>query len=145
MIIYMFVFGWGLYFTKSLSQKAVMTAFALILFSYNPIPSVAIWLVAGSLAAVWVPSLVVVPPVKLVFSKIAASSFYIFLVHMVPVQVVLYGIKSTSLPLTLAAFTAALLLGIGLGWGVRRAESLMTTTIRSLVLRVQPGRGRAPA
>lgn len=85
----------------------------------------ATWLIVGSLVALWVPRIPSPGALRWVLGSIASVSFYIFLVHMFPVQVLRSAFpEPRSLILSLLAVLAAILLGLAVGRLFAIAERL---------------------
>jgi hypothetical protein len=124
-LLYIFAFGWCLQFTRTKSQRLWMSLAAALTFPFIGVLQYATWLILGSLIALWVPRIPAPGALRWILGSIASASFYIFIVHMFPVQV----LRSTfpeprSLILSLLAVLAAILLGLAVGRFLAIAERL---------------------
>ncbi len=110
-LIWVYIFGWCLWFAQTKWQKALMTGLILTLipYLYGLYSSYTIWLVLGSLAISWKSKIQVPQHLHALLMMIGTSTFYIYLVHVIPIYIVLYKLQS---PNVLAVVILALLLGI---------------------------------
>lgn len=112
-LLYIFAFGWCLQFTRTKQQRLWMSLAAVFTFPFIGVLQYAIWLIVGSLVALWVPRIPAPGGLRQVLGSVASASFYIFIVHMIPVQLLRSTIPAPrSLILNLLAVLAAILLGL---------------------------------
>lgn len=128
--LYLFVFGWCMFFASTKSHRCVLTVASAVMFWFVAEDSYSAWLIAGTLIAIWMPRLIVIAPARLIASTIAAASFYIFIVHLIPVQIVLYGFETENALAKFAAVVVGVLLGIVTAKIVRRGENAVVTQAR---------------
>jgi acyl-coenzyme A synthetase/AMP-(fatty) acid ligase len=122
---FLFVFGWCMYFASTIWHRYLLSTSSVLLFATVQVDSYSVWLILGTITAMWIPSVVVVAPMGRIASVVAASSFYIFIAHMVPIQIFIevFGFES---PIARAvAVLLGVLLGIVVANLVRRSEIFM--------------------
>ena len=114
MLLYLFAFGWAVAISKTPNQKLLLMVFALIAFPMILGPANAQgWLVAAaSTLLIWFPHLSVSKLLKTPIIIIGAASFYIYLLHNIPVHFLRYEIPLGSPVIT---GTLALLLAVMVG------------------------------
>jgi hypothetical protein len=110
-LLCIYIFGWCVWFAKTPLQKAAMTALALTLFPYlyGVHSSYTIWLVLGCLAIVWQPKILMPKLFHTVIVSIGSSTFYIYLIHIIPLHIMAHIKHIQNIP---AIIIAALLSGI---------------------------------
>lgn len=88
-LLCIYVFGWCLWFAKAQWQKLMMTAliFTLFPYLYGIYTSYFVWLVTGCLAIMWQPKIVIPPFLHKIITEIGASTFYIYLIHIIPIHI----------------------------------------------------------
>lgn len=122
-VFYLLALGWCLYFARTVSRKLVVSAIilgiaALELTGNSLAPwwtaraspgnfSQDVWLVFAGVLLMWLPRITLpawlLPPI----TAIAAASFYIYLVHVLPVHIMVYVLHLDWLPVTVAISLAA--------------------------------------
>ncbi|MGQ7830689.1 AMP-binding protein [Altererythrobacter sp. Z27] len=113
-LFYIFALGWCANFADTVQRKAALSCLAVIMLPFIGQASLAIWLVFGMLGAMWLPPLHFPKLVRNLTTAVASASFYIFIVHMIPVQI-LRLLNDPPMIYGVAAILASLGLGIALG------------------------------
>ena len=126
-LFYVFVFGWCLHFADSLRRKAILSVIGVVMLPFVSGVSVTLWLLVGVLAAMWIPGIPLPRALRSVITVVASASFYIFIIHMIPVQL-LRSLDEPTLVHALLAIIASLALGIVLA----RFATLPTAVWRTI-------------
>lgn len=87
-LMYIFLVGWCLYFSKSNLQKLIITLLILVTFRFLTREdfSYSLWLIFGSFSILWMPRIKTPKFFHTIVLNISAASFYIYLTHMIPVH-----------------------------------------------------------
>lgn len=131
-VFFLLALGWCVQQASTRVRKGILSvvvvAFALLDLTHSrywqglPAPastSHAIWLSVSTLMILWVPRVQAPRLAHPVITTIAAASFYIYLTHVVPVDIIFWTLHQKSLALNLGA---ALAVGIAAWWGVQKLD-----------------------
>lgn len=135
-VFYLFALGWCLNFVRGNGPKIAISLIVLALAALNMgLVGIdqywtawrldvglhrSLWLIAATLATIWIPRVSIPAVLHPVIATVAAASFYIYLTHGIPVHIQLHVFKFESAPL---AVITSLLLGILL-WRIMQRISL---------------------
>lgn len=119
-VLPLIAFGWLLFFARTPRQKAVTLLAGLgFMVLHLGVPQLGGWdfeavgrhrlsaLLAATIVLLYVPRLTLPVPVARWIGRIAAASFTIYLVHVVPVHVLRYNLHVGNVPLIVLAALAA--------------------------------------
>ncbi len=100
-LLCVYIFGWCVWFAKTVLQKIAISVLAIILFIYlyNLHPSFTVWLIVGCLAIMWKPKILMPKCLHQLIVLIGTSTFYIYLIHIIPVHYMTYGIHFLNIPI----------------------------------------------
>jgi acyl-CoA synthetase (AMP-forming)/AMP-acid ligase II len=131
-VFYTLAFGWCMQQANTNGRRVFLTVIALglSLLQFASLPlwdpishpaniSHAVWLSVASLLILWLPRIPIPKVLHRPVTTVAAAAFYIYLSHVVPVELVYWRMHITNLFVNLAA---ALSFGIGVWWVVQRIE-----------------------
>jgi len=133
-VLYLLAFGWCLQQATTRGRKQTMTAITLAIagldaagppdiwprFAYPANISHAVWLSVAGLAIIWIPRVRLPDALRAGVWKVAEASYYIYLVHGVPVHILLWVLHVDSL---VVAVPAAVALGLAASWGMKQLTS----------------------
>jgi peptidoglycan/LPS O-acetylase OafA/YrhL len=101
-LLFIFLFGWCLYVQRATAHKWILTGLALWLFPFSfGLDNTVGWIVSGaSLLLLWQPRFAVPALMKKAVMPVGAASFYIYLLHTLPVHVFRYELDWQNTLLT---------------------------------------------
>lgn len=132
-LLYLVSFGWCLQFATTAGRKWVLFGVATVLsfteMATSLMPNVwngllwpanlshVIWLLISATLLLWVPLIRMPRPIATVVISISSATFYIYIVHGVPIY---FMREHFHLQLLLPTVVAAIVLGMGLEFGMRK-------------------------
>lgn len=122
MMIYMFAFGWCLFFAKSVRQRLVMSALTLAVFPFAVLhESEAVWLVLGTGLMIWMPSVTLIGPARAAVATVGSAAFFIYMTHLVNIHILHHVLDwGTGPAVVILALAMSLTTGVFTSWGYRR-------------------------
>jgi hypothetical protein len=133
--LYAYFIGWAAYMARTGRQKALVLALAGVLTTaqFGLYSSRAPWLVAGLSVVMFAPRLRLPTRMGVAVSTLAAASYFIYLVHSLPVH---FALKWADEPLASARIPMVLAVSAILGFGYYWAWKSIVPNLRRVVLQI---------
>jgi acyl-CoA synthetase (AMP-forming)/AMP-acid ligase II len=115
--IYLYFLGWGLFAAKSRLQISIiiLLTLGLTLLDWGPASSRPWWITLAAAAVVLTPRILVPRVVSTAISRLAADSYFIYLAHVLALQIVLH-VLGVSQPVAAVASGVGLAIVLGLAY-----------------------------